>query len=137
MGRVICAGSINMDIVATADRHPAAGETISGSSLAYFPGGKGANQAVAAARMGAETIMLGSVGHDAFGGELRSFLISANVNVDDVREVPGPTGTALIIVANAENMIVVVPAANGRVETPQLLGHAAAGDVVMSQFEIP
>lgn len=137
MGRVICAGSINMDVVATADRHPLAGETIAGTSLAYFPGGKGANQAVAAVRMGAETIMLGSVGDDAFGAELRSFLESVGVNVDNVREVAGPTGTALIIVANAENMIVVIPAANGRVETAQLLGHVVAGDVVMSQFEIP
>ena len=124
-----------MDIVAVAGRHPAPGETVPGTSLAYFPGGKGANQAVAAARMGAETVLLGCVGEDAFGTELLAFLAGAGVDVTRVRGVPGTTGTALIVVAEAENTIVVVPGANHCVEG--LAGVARAGDVVVSQFEIP
>lgn len=137
MSRVICAGSINMDIVATAERHPAPGETVAGSSLAYFPGGKGANQAVAAARMGAEVVMLGSVGDDASGDQLRAFLRSVGVDTEEVLTVPGPTGTALIVVAKSENVIVVVPGANDTVRGDQLVDRARAGDIVISQFEIP
>jgi ribokinase len=74
MGRVLVAGSINMDVVATAERHPRIGETIAGRQVLYFPGGKGANQAVAAAKLGAPTTLIGRLGMDAFGTELRAFL---------------------------------------------------------------
>ena len=74
MGRVFVAGSINMDVVATADRHPKVGETVAGQQVLYFPGGKGANQAVAASRLGAKTTLIGRLGTDAFGAELRTFL---------------------------------------------------------------
>ena len=71
MGRVVVAGSINMDVVAIAERHPRVGETVSGTSVRYFPGGKGANQAVAAAKLGAATVLIGRLGSDAFGAELK------------------------------------------------------------------
>jgi ribokinase len=73
MGRVFVAGSINMDVVATAERHPRVGETIAGTAVLYFPGGKGANQAVSAAKLGAPTTLISRLGKDAFGAELRAF----------------------------------------------------------------
>jgi hypothetical protein len=74
MGHVFVAGSINMDVVATADRHPRIGETVAGTAVLYFPGGKGANQAVSAAKLGAPTTLIGRLGKDAFGDQLRAFL---------------------------------------------------------------
>ena len=139
MGRVLVAGSINMDVVATAERHPHVGETVFGKEVLYFPGGKGANQAVAAAKLGAATALIGRVGKDAFGAELRTFLASQGVDLDLVRETDGAhTGTAVITLANADNSIVVVPGANGLV-TPQDVADVtiAKGDVAVSQFEIP
>lgn len=133
------AGSINMDIVALAARHPLVGETVAGRELRYFPGGKGANQAVAAARAGAGVRMLGAVGADAFGGELIDFLRSSGVGVDDVVTRDGASGTALIVVADdGENTIVVVPGANGTVDEGAVTGaKVEAGDVLLSQYEIP
>ncbi|HUN96207.1 MAG TPA: PfkB family carbohydrate kinase, partial [Bradyrhizobium sp.] len=79
MGRVFVAGSINMDLVATADRHPRIGETVIGREVLYFPGGKGANQAVAAAKLGATTILVGRLGTDTFGLDLRAFLAGQGI----------------------------------------------------------
>src|SRR5262245_41515374 len=109
--RVIVAGSINMDIVAQVERHPVPGETVPGTTLAYFPGGKGANQAVAAARAGANVLMLGAVGDDAFGSDLVRFLEGNGIETGNVvGRTDVPTGTALIIVDVAgENSIVVIP----------------------------
>jgi ribokinase len=139
MGRVFVAGSINMDVVATAERHPAVGETVAGTSVLYFPGGKGANQAVAAAKLGAPTILIGRLGKDAFGEELRAFLARQGVDVSLVRETAeGHTGTAIVTLANADNTIVVVPGANGLVTHNDVASAALAqGDIAVSQFEIP
>ncbi len=138
MGRVFVAGSINMDVVATADRHPLVGETVAGKAVLYFPGGKGANQAVAAARLGASTTLIGRLGTDAFGVQLRAFLAAQGVDLAFVKDTDVHSGTALITIANADNTIVVVPGANalvsaGDVGAPVL----AKGDVAVSQFEIP
>lgn len=128
-----------MDIVAHAPKQPALGQTIAGSSLAYFPGGKGANQAVAAAQMGAATHMVGRLGDDAFSDDLRSFLSDKRVDVASVKTSPGePSGTALIIVVDGDNAIVVVPGANGQLSQDDVsdLG-IEAGDVLVAQFETP
>jgi ribokinase len=139
MGRVFVAGSINMDVVATAERHPRVGETVAGTQVLYFPGGKGANQAVAAAKQGAPTTLIGRLGDDAFGRELRGFLATQSIDLDLVKDTAGVhTGTAVITVANSDNTIVVVPGANGAVDAADV---AAApldrGDIAVSQFEIP
>ncbi len=139
MGRVIVAGSINMDVVATAERHPRIGETVAGTSVDFFPGGKGANQAVAAAKLGARTRLVGRLGKDAFGEQLRAFLAGQGVEVSLVRDTAAiRTGTAIITVADADNTIVVVPGANGAVGVDDVLSVSlASGDVAVSQFEIP
>jgi len=139
VAKVIVTGSINMDIVVTSARLPLPGETVAGSELRFFPGGKGANQSVAAARAGAETVFIGAVGDDAFATELLSFLAESGVDASSVRSVAGvSTGVALIVVdARGENSIVVVPGANGRL-TAGDSEHAAIarGDVAVVQFEI-
>src|SRR6202000_2241130 len=139
MGRVFVAGSINMDVVATAERHPRVGETVAGREVLYFPGGKGANQAVSAAKLGASTTLIGRLGQDAFGAELRAFLVSQGVDVSLVRDMPGVhSGTAIITLANADNTIVVIPGANGLVSAEDVAAVTLAkGDVAVSQFEIP
>jgi ribokinase len=139
MGQVVVAGSINMDVVATADRHPAIGETVAGREVLYFPGGKGANQAVAAAKLGAATMLIGCTGADAFGRDTRAFLAMQGVDLAYVREVAGAgTGTAIITVAKAENTIVVIPGANALVNAADVAASAfRKGDIAVSQFEIP
>jgi ribokinase len=136
---VIVAGSINMDIVASAARFPKVGETVAGSAVRFFPGGKGANQAVAAAKAGASTALIGRLGEDAFAGELKAFLTGQGVDLQHVAATAGAsTGVALITVHDADNTIVVISGANGLV-TPADVGVSTirAGDVLVSQFEIP
>src|ERR1700712_1028810 len=139
MGRVLVAGSINMDVVATADRHPRVGETVAGKAVLYFPGGKGANQAVAAAKLGAPTTLIGRLGSDAFGDQLNTFLAAQGVDLRFVRQTTGAdTGTAIITIANADNTIVVIPGANALVSVAAVAAPALAkGDIAVSQFEIP
>jgi ribokinase len=139
MGRVFVAGSINMDVVATADRHPRIGETIAGQAVLYFPGGKGANQAVAAAKLGAPTTLIGRLGGDAFGDELKAFLAAQGIDLSFVQQTSGThTGTAIITVANADNTIVVIPGANAQVSATDVgAPMLAKGDIAVSQFEIP
>jgi ribokinase len=138
MGRVFVAGSINMDVVATADRHPRVGETIAGQAVLYFPGGKGANQAVSAAKLGAPTTLIGGLGKDGFGAELRTFLAAQGIDLRFVKDTEAHTGTAIITVANADNTIVVIPGANAMVDAADVAAAVLAkGDVAVSQFEIP
>jgi ribokinase len=139
MGRVFVAGSINMDVVATAERHPRPGETVAGREVFYFPGGKGANQAVAAAKLGAVTTLVGRIGTDAFGRDLRTFLEAQGVDLAFVQDTAEThTGTAVITVANADNTIVVVPGANALVSAVDVaMPLLAKCDVAVSQFEIP
>jgi ribokinase len=139
MGGVFVAGSVNMDVVATADRHPKIGETIAGNAVLYFPGGKGANQAVAAAKLGAPAILIGRLGTDAFGRDLKAFLGAQGIDLKYLRETPDVhSGTAIITVAEADNTIVVIPGANALVEPADVATvPLAAGDVAVSQFEIP
>ncbi len=136
---VLVAGSINMDIVASAARFPRVGETVTGSAVQFFPGGKGANQAVAAAKSGAATALIGRLGEDAFAQELMAFLAGQGVDLQHVAVTAGSsTGVALITVHDADNTIVVIPGANGLV-TPADVGVPTirAADVLVSQFEIP
>jgi ribokinase len=124
-------GSINLDLVAQVDRLPRAGETLTGATLDRIPGGKGANQAVAAARLGAAVRMVGCVGRDPNADEALSGLREAGVELD-LRDVDDPTGIAIILVAaDGENQIVVVPGANARVAGFSARGH------VLCQLEIP
>jgi ribokinase len=140
-GSVVVVGSINVDQVVTVDRLPLPGETLIGSSMTLSPGGKGANQAVAAARRGARTVMIGAVGDDGRADDALPHLRSSGVDVSGVDTVPGPTGLAIVSVGgDSENTIVVVPGANGAVSAPFVGGHAGAladAAVVVLQGEIP
>jgi ribokinase len=139
LGRVFVAGSINMDVVATAGRHPRIGETVAGDAVLYFPGGKGANQAVAAAKLGAPTALIGRLGKDAFGHDLKAFLAAQGIDLSFVQETAeAHTGTAIITVANADNTIVVVSGTNALVSAADVDGPVLVkGDIAVSQFEIP
>jgi ribokinase len=131
--RIVVVGSINLDLVVSLDRLPEPGETVTGGSLARFPGGKGANQAVACARLGAKVTMIGAVGRDAFADEALAGLRDANVALD-LRTVDEPTGIALIQVdAAGETTIAAVPGANATLGTVALPPH----DAVLCQLEVP
>ena len=138
--RLTVLGSLNMDISVTVPRLPGPGTTVVGSAARFTPGGKGANQAVAAARLGAEVRMAGCVGDDEFGRRLLAALRAEAVNADGVRIVAGAaTGLAMIAVDGAgENLITVAPGANHQVGPPEV---AAAGagprDILVISAEIP
>jgi ribokinase len=128
--RLTIVGSVNLDLVARVERLPRPGETVTGASFDRVPGGKGANQAVAAARLGAEVSFVGRVGADSFAGEALAGLEEAGVDLDVERG--GQTGVALILVdADGENQIVVAPGANAELRA------AGAGGNVLCQLEIP
>ncbi|WP_130620806.1 ribokinase [Dyella amyloliquefaciens] len=141
MTRVVVVGSINMDLVTLAPRFPAPGETILGERFLTVHGGKGANQAVAAARLGAEVTLVGAVGDDAFGEQLREGLARENVQLEHVARIAdSSSGTASITVAEGDNNIVVVPGANAHVTPAQIEGARLAfdhADVILVQMEIP
>ncbi|QBI52303.1 ribokinase [Streptomonospora litoralis] len=114
--RIAVFGSVNMDLVAYVGSAPGSGETVTGTRFAQVPGGKGANQAVAAARAGADVAFLGAVGDDAFGNQLRSNLVECGIEVSGLRTVAGTSGVAHIVVEDdGANSIIVIPGANGRV----------------------
>ena len=138
---VVVLGSLNMDLVAQVSRLPKPGETILGDRFSTVPGGKGANQAVAAARLGAKTTMIGRVGSGSFGKTLCAGLVADEVDVSAVSTSDRtPSGTALIAVAPQNNQIIVVPGANGEVgqdELMALMQYVEAAKVLLLQFEIP
>jgi len=138
--KVTVLGSLNMDISVTVPRLPGPGATVLGSEARFTPGGKGANQAVAAARLGADVRMVGCVGDDDFGRRLLAALRTEGINADAVRIVPGvPTGLAMIAVDEAaENLIVVAPGANHHVGPPDVAAAAASDrDILIISAEIP
>lgn len=139
---ILVFGSINMDLVARVPRLPVPGETLTGSTFVTVPGGKGANQAVACARLGAQTLMVGRVGEDVFGKSLRQHLHSEGVIVDGVQLAPGiPSGVAVIAVSDSgENEIIVIPGANGQVGPTDLETLRASIDsakIMLLQLEVP
>lgn len=141
MGKVVVVGSINVDMVFTSDIRPKAGETVLGNTFSIIPGGKGANQAVAAAKLGAETYMVGCVGNDSNGGFSLKNLQNMNVNTSGVKVIENvPTGVANIVVADNDNSIIVVSGANFEVNkeiidiNKELI---LTADIVLLQLEIP
>ena len=138
---IVVFGSINIDLVVRTPRLPAPGETLTGHTFFTAPGGKGANQAVACARLGAPTRMVGRVGDDLFGEQLRASLRSFGVQDDGVLTTPGPSGVALIAVDDlAENTIVIVPGANGSVsiaDIPRLEAVLDGARILLVQLEVP
>ena len=143
-GRVIVVGSVNIDLVARVPHLPHPGETVTGGSYERHHGGKGGNQAVAAARLRRPTLFIGAVGDDTFEKEARRALSSERVDVSMVASLPGqPTGVALILVdAAGENEIAVVPGANGAIETGYVRDSLArlgplTGDVLLVCNEVP
>lgn len=137
---VVVLGSVNMDLVTTTARRPAPSETVLGSEFAAVPGGKGANQAIAAARSGARVRFLGAIGDDTFGAELAATLSEAGVDTTLLRRLDGASGIATIVVdSTGENNIIVVPGANGRVSelTNTELAAIADADILLCQLEIP
>jgi ribokinase len=139
--QIVVVGSANADLVLDVDHRPAAGETILGSDVVTTPGGKGANQAVAAAKVGGDVAFIGCVGDDGHGALLRASLAGAGVDLTGLRTVDAPTGNAIIVITpDGENSIIVSPAANRQV-SPQLIDELAplwnGAGVVVVQLEIP
>jgi ribokinase len=141
MKNIIVVGSLNADLVQRVERLPKAGETIAGSDLKIIPGGKGANQACAAARLGGKVEMVGCVGDDAFGPMLIKSMQAMGANPSNVHISPGATGTAAILVlSTGENTIVISPGANGRLtpaETMNAMSALTGDSVLLAQLEVP
>jgi len=138
--RIVVVGSANLDLVVTAPTLPRPGETVLGGEFTIVPGGKGANQAIAAARAGGEVAFVGAVGDDDFARPQRDNLVAAGVDVSRLRTVPGASGVALIAVdEHAENLIVVAPGANAALTGLDAADRAviSAADVLLCQLEIP
>ena len=141
MKKICVLGSINIDLVTKTPRFAQPGETLEGEAFNTFPGGKGANQAVAAGRLGADVTFLGKVGSDAFAEVALDALCSAGVKTEYIKKEDTSTGTATIIVnAQGENKIIIVPGANGRVDVQYVQAHIEAidnADILMLQLEVP
>lgn len=142
MGRLVVLGSINADIVSTVPALPVPGATVLGTSVEVLPGGKGLNQAVAAARAGAEVALAGCIGQDQWGDELMAFLRTTTVDDSHVRRAGTPTGVAVVTVAaDGTNTIVVVPGANRCDDIEAVVTDAVTSvgpdDVVLVQLELP
>jgi ribokinase len=138
MTRIVVAGSLNMDVIVESARRPQSGETLLGAKVSFMPGGKGLNQAVAAARLGASTAMLGTIGHDAFGNTLRGFLADNDVDSSGVRALRHhATGLALIQVAQGDNAITVASGANHHFTSAMVRTRPSNDEVWVAQFETP
>jgi ribokinase len=140
MTRIVVVGSANMDLVGIAARLPRPGETLLGDDFVMGPGGKGANQATAAARAGASCTFLGAIGSDAFGVTLKARLTASGVDTRQVRIAYGPSGVAIVMVdRSGENSIIVSPGANGSFTAlnEDEIAAIAAADVLVCQLEIP
>jgi len=140
MTDIVVLGSTNMDLVTYVEKAPQRGETVTGREFRTIPGGKGANQATAAARAGGDVLMIGAVGNDTYGTRLRAALEQSGVDTDDLRTVEGPSGTAHIVVDDeGGNAIVVIPGANGTLDhlSPGDEGVIADADTLLLQLEIP
>ncbi|PNB75086.1 ribokinase [Pseudomonas sp. GW456-E7] len=139
--KVVVIGSLNMDLVTRAPRLPKGGETLIGQSFATVSGGKGANQAVAAARLGARVSMIGCVGNDAYGEALRGALLAEQIDCQAVSTIDGSSGVALIVVDDSsQNTIVIVPGANGALTAEAIDRFDSviqAADVLICQLEVP
>lgn len=138
---IVVVGSLNLDLIVEVDRLPDQGETVLGKKAHMLPGGKGANQAVAARRLGAEVSLIGAVGRDAFGARLLEALRTEGIDTEGVKVVPDEgSGLAFITLAERDNRIIVVPGANARLTPDDVDRQAAlfrAADVVLVQLEIP
>jgi ribokinase len=135
---IVTFGSVNLDFVVSLPRLPTAGETISGPDYQTFPGGKGANQALAARRAGANVKMIGAVGQDVFADLALANLIEAGVDLTGVRRLEGTTGLAFIGVdLRGENQIMVASGANKKVEAEWLSGTLGSGEILLMQGEVP
>ncbi|MCF2540094.1 ribokinase [Streptomyces sp. FB2] len=140
MTDIVVLGSTNMDLVTYVEKAPQRGETVTGREFRTIPGGKGANQATAAARAGGDVLMIGAVGNDTYGAQLRSALEHSGVDTDDLRTVEGTSGTAHIVVDDeGGNAIVVIPGANATLDhlSPGDEGVIADADTLLLQLEIP
>lgn len=139
--KIAVVGSINVDMTVTAERIPLKGETLMGDSISYIPGGKGANQAVAMAKLGAAVEMFGCVGADSHGQKMIENLKNVGVITDHIKVLENvPTGIAMITVGDNDNTIVVVPGANGRVDkayADEIKEVLEDYDMVVLQHEIP
>lgn len=139
--KVTIVGSLNMDLVVTAERHPEIGETLTGEKFITLCGGKGANQAVAAARLGCDVTFIGRVGNDVFGEEMIESLRNEGVNVDNIERIDNvESGIAMITVNPLDNTIIIVPGANAHVSKAVIDKHLDAileSDIVVTQLEIP
>ena len=135
---VVVCGSLNMDVIVQSKRRPLAGETLLDGKVSFLPGGKGSNQAIAAARLGATTAMLGAVGNDVFGKTLRDVLADNGVDAAGVKVVRGATtGVAVIQVAEGDNAITGAAGANARFATPMVGRKPRKGEIWVAQFETP
>ena len=142
MARIVVLGSLNLDLVVTVPRLPQPGETVLGQQLSQYPGGKGANQAVAAARLGGQVALVGRVGNDSFGASLITNLESNGVDASGVAvDAAEPTGAALIYVEEGgQNMIAVAPGANATVgpgDAQRAVARLGPRDLLVMQLEIP
>ncbi|MEG0474981.1 MAG: ribokinase [Carnobacterium sp.] len=141
MSKITVVGSLSTDFVVSADKRPEIGETITGKDFKTTFGGKGANQAVAAARLGSQVCMIGTVGTDLFGQEIIANLKNNQINTDNVESVTGlPSGSAHITVVDGDNSIVYIPGANDAITHEQVISASRTieeSDVVILQNETP